>query len=57
MERNKSKMVMVVAIAAILGIGTYAFANRGGFGMDDWGQHTVVITWAGADLDIAIKVI
>ena len=39
MERNKSKMVMVVAIAAILGIGTYAFANRGGFGMDDWGQH------------------
>jgi hypothetical protein len=32
MERNKSKMVMVVAIAAILGIGTYAFADWGGRG-------------------------
>jgi zinc resistance-associated protein len=39
MERNKSKLVMVVAIAAILGIGTYAFADRGGFGMGDWGHR------------------
>lgn len=35
MERNKRKLVMVVAIASILGIGTYAFADRGGFGMGD----------------------
>ena len=40
MERNKSKMVMVVAIAAILGIGTYAFADRGGFGMGGWDRYS-----------------
>ena len=39
MERNKSKMVVVVTIAAILGIGTYAFANWGGYGMSGWGHH------------------
>ena len=39
MERNKSKMVMVVTIAAILGIGAYAFADWGGYGMGDWGHH------------------
>jgi Spy/CpxP family protein refolding chaperone len=33
MERDKSKMVMVVTIAAILGIGAYAFADWGGYGM------------------------
>lgn len=39
MERNKSKMVMVVTIAAILGIGAYAFADWGGYGMGGWGHH------------------
>lgn len=39
MERNKSKLVIVVAIAAILGISTYAFAGWGGFGMGGWGHH------------------
>lgn len=39
MERNKSKMVMVVTIAAILGIGTYAFADWGGYGM---GGHSMM---------------
>lgn len=39
MERDKSKMVMVVTIAAILGIGAYAFADWGGYGMGDWGHH------------------
>ena len=33
MERNKSKLVMVLTIAAILGIGAYAFADRDGYGM------------------------
>lgn len=39
MRRNKSKMVMVVTIAAILGIGAYAFADWGGYGMGGWGHH------------------
>lgn len=39
MGRNKSKMVMLVTIAAILGIGAYAFADWGGYGMGGWGQH------------------
>lgn len=37
MGRNKSKMVMLVTIAAILGIGAYAFADWGGYGMGGWG--------------------
>ena len=30
---------MVVAIAAIIGIGAYAFADGGGYGMGGWGHH------------------
>lgn len=46
---KQSKIIILVTTVAILGIGVYAFADWGGYGMGGWGHHRggYHMGWAG----------